>query len=202
MTLCRTTWRKLLSLRENKIVLLYNLFVWEDSPKIQVRYVAIDAYLNKPDFDRANGELPGITPEERKWLARLARNIYTSAKTETNEEKRLQLMARFYDCLTLILCDPSERKMASYPPDVVERTIFIKQGDCLSFGTGTIGERIYFETKKNKQSRSTRTDRYMIYYHPTDSATNLGRKYFKRFNEVFGTNEVNLDAIVLEELED
>jgi hypothetical protein len=176
-----------------------------DKPKLsesQIRFMEIEKYLEKHSSKRSLKELSNITPEERKSLAFQVRNLYTRGKKEADKDIRLKIMARFYDCLTLLLCDPVERKMAYCPPDEVEEVVFNRQDDCLCFGTGTTGERIYFETEDNQQTKGVIPGRYryMTYYYPSDSAGELGRKYFKRFNEAFETNKINLDQLVLEDL--
>lgn len=164
----------------------------------KVRYGEIASYLSMPDFKRTGSELPNITTEERQYLSHILRDIYHSSKKEANAEAQLRLMTRFQDCLMLLLCDPIERKMAFSPPEVVLEVVLEENGQNLSCGTGTMGENIYFETKTNEKDRHP--NRYMRYPHPGSGAKELGRKYFKRFNESFGTNEVNLDELVLEDL--
>lgn len=156
----------------------------------QTRLREINAYLDKPIFEHDASELSDISLEERKWLAHSIKDIYVQAKKETDKRKRLQLMSRFRDSLTLLLCDPKERRLAYSPPAVTEKIVFYLD-DCLSFGTGTIGERIFFKTYTGQERAP---GRYMEYPVPTDSSMNLGRKYYQRFCYAFGANQINLDA--------
>ena len=159
-----------------------------------VRAGEIEAYLDKPDYQRTASELPDISTDERRFLAQSAGELYLMAKAEAEEVKRLGLVARFNDTLALIVCDPGERKMAFGPPSAIEYTVFRSQNDCLVFGTGTIGERIYFETNPLQWKGEQHEGRCMRYPYPSDSATEMGRKFYRRFCEAFGANLVNLDT--------
>ncbi|MCL5435750.1 MAG: hypothetical protein M1275_01585 [Patescibacteria group bacterium] len=154
-----------------------------------IRFSEIESYLRRPSFKRVNQELPNISREERAFLAGRVRRDYQDLKSGSEEKARQQQAEHFYDSLTLILCDPSERKMAYCPPDDVEEVVLRSRGDCLVFGTGTTGERIYFRSSQNEKQNG----RMMQYPVPTESATEIGRKYYSRFCEAFGANEVNLD---------